>query len=422
MAQRSARGPGDGSAEPSNHVSQHDDREAPSTSASQHRKPPSPDPDAAVQFLGVFRPTPPWVLTAIVPDGKTTTWTKTTAQSVKDFIVERNVTERENIYYSVAVLLKQMSKKATKADVKHSDYLHVDADPADDETPEAFKTRLLPKIEALERKPSILIDSGNGLQLLWRLEKPVADQAEVEAANCALAESLGANPSTRNVDRILRLSGTVNYPDKVKRDRGRVPCVAKLLYSDSATYRFEDFPKSDAAKRSGSGKAASFDPSGVTGIEPDDPRLEKMPKKWVKVAYEGVGISTDRSDSVWAFTCDCIRAGVADDAIASCLIHWKIGEHVRDQYDVKRALNRTIQNAHGEVENSTLFKMNKKHCVLPIGGWTGDDHDVLTDRRLQGAARQVPARVSGPRRQGEHPDEGRRSWYLVDKATRTPPV
>jgi hypothetical protein len=58
------------------------------------------------------------VLTTVFPDAKTTTTrTKTTAQSVKDFVVERNVTERENIYYSVAVLQRRMSKKAEKKDV-----------------------------------------------------------------------------------------------------------------------------------------------------------------------------------------------------------------------------------------------------------------------------------------------------------------
>jgi hypothetical protein len=66
--------------------------------------------------------------------------------------------------------------------------------------------------------------------------------------------------------------------------------------------------------------------------------------------------------------------------IASCLIHWKIGDHVRDQPDVRRALNRTIKRAHEYVEDTALFKMNERHCVLPIGGKTrvatwGDDHD-----------------------------------------------
>src|SRR6516225_1333202 len=183
---------------------------------------PSPDPDAAVDFLEKFRPGGPWVLTAIVPDGRTYTKTVTTAQGVKDFTADHNDTK--NIYYSVAVLHGAVSKKAAKSDVKHSDYLHVDADPNDDETPEQFKARLLPKIEALDKKPTATVDSGNGLQMLWRLEQPCADQAAVEVANHALAEMLDADPSTWNVDRILRLPGTVNHPNKKKRKVGRVPC------------------------------------------------------------------------------------------------------------------------------------------------------------------------------------------------------
>ena len=61
-------------------------------------------------------------------------------------------------------------------------------------------------------------------------------------------------------------------------------------------------------------------------------------------------------------------------------MRWKIGEHVRDQSDVARALNRVIERARQFVENSKLFEMNEAHCVLPIGGKTrvatwGDDLD-----------------------------------------------
>jgi hypothetical protein len=65
-----------------------------------------------------------------------------------------------------------------------------------------------------------------------------------------------------------------------------------------------------------------------------------------------------------------IRQGIADDVIASCLVHWKIGDHVRDQGNVKRALSRVIARAREFVADSKLFEMNEKFCVLPIGGKT----------------------------------------------------
>ena len=71
-----------------------------------------------------------------------------------------------------------------------------------------------------------------------------------------------------------------------------------------------------------------------------------------------------------AFTAECFRAGIAEGIIAALLMRWKIGEHIRDQSNVTRALNRTIDKAKEFVENSKLFEMNEKHCVLPISGKT----------------------------------------------------
>ena len=107
-------------------------------------------------------------------------------------------------------------------------------------------------------------------------------------------------------------------------------------------------------------------------IKPDDKRLGKLAAKWIALGYDGVGIDTtykgDRSDALMAFVCECHRAGIDEQVIAACLMSWKIGEHVRNQANVRRALKRTIERAREFVANSMLAKMNEVHCVLPIGG------------------------------------------------------
>ena len=109
-------------------------------------------------------------------------------------------------------------------------------------------------------------------------------------------------------------------------------------------------------------------------IAPDDPRLAGLDPRWVALGHDGAGIAEeyggDRSRAVFAFTCECIRAGIPDDVIASCLTHWRIGEHIRDQANAERALNRVMSRARQAVEDSKLFAMNERHCVLPIGGKT----------------------------------------------------
>ena len=67
---------------------------------------------------------------------------------------------------------------------------------------------------------------------------------------------LGSVAGTQNIDRILRLPGTINLPNKTKRQRGRVPCQTKLIHFNGATCKLSDFPNeiagSNAKRETGS--------------------------------------------------------------------------------------------------------------------------------------------------------------------------
>ena len=110
------------------------------------------------------------MLTAIVPDGATTTITARTADEVEAFIREHD--GKRNLYYSVNPTRTAMSKKAAKTDIAAIEYALADLDPADGETPEAAKARYLEQLNgAFEPKPTAAVDSGNGIQGLWRLKE-----------------------------------------------------------------------------------------------------------------------------------------------------------------------------------------------------------------------------------------------------------
>ena len=53
--------------------------------------------------------------------------------------------------------------------------------------------------------------------------------AEFEAALKGVAHFLGGDLAATDASRILRVPGTVNYPDEKKRARGRVPVLAELV-------------------------------------------------------------------------------------------------------------------------------------------------------------------------------------------------
>jgi len=248
---------------------------------------PSTANSAAYNFLEQLRPGGPWVLTAIIPDDTMTlTITAKDAAGVDAFINKHD--GKRNLYYSVNPTRKEMTIKAAKTDIAAIEYLIADLDPRADETPQAAKARYVAAIE--NHKPAItaIIDSGNGIQGLFRLAEPIkleepiietdkdgnvvkdekgrpkkvfppkttAIIADAEERIKALMERLGSDAGTQNIDRLLRLPGTTNLPNKSKVEKGRVPCPTAQIKFNGATCKLEDFPK-PAKKAAGAAGAAT---------------------------------------------------------------------------------------------------------------------------------------------------------------------
>ena len=110
--------------------------------------------------------------------------------------------------------------KAKKPDIEAVRALHVDVDIYDEAT--------LAALRAFSPKPTVIVFSGGGYQALWRLSEPSTDFERVEQTNIWLAEKLGGD-NCHNIDRLLRLPGTINLPNAKKRAAGRVPVVARVV-------------------------------------------------------------------------------------------------------------------------------------------------------------------------------------------------
>jgi hypothetical protein len=214
---------------------------------------------SAIEFLEKLRPGGPWVLTAIIPDGPTETITATSADAVSTFV--RVNDGKKNIYYSVNPTRTTMTRKAAKTDIASIEFLLADLDPAEGESPAAAKARFMAALEAQGPPPTAIVDSGNGIQALWRLKEPIklaepttvegkkvfppesaALISDVEARVATQMKRLGSPAGTQNIDRILRVPGTTNLPNKKKVRAGRIPCPTSLIYFNGATCTLEDFP------------------------------------------------------------------------------------------------------------------------------------------------------------------------------------
>lgn len=349
------------------------------------------DPASALEFLRWARPEGPWVLTAIPPEGgvtQTVTFDPGSADRLKAWVAERDGTL--NLYWMVNPPRAVLTSKAKKEDVDALEFLHVDLDPAKpgkdlrtDELQawvESERKRILALLQGFSPPPSAIVDSGGGYQAFWRLEEPIHIGGSIplavdaEAYNQQLGILLGGD-NTHNCDRIMRLPGTVNVPDKKKRDKGRTERIAVVVRSGPETYPLAGFTPAPRVQTAGGGSTVQISgnleflkdlnelPEQVTPrtraliVQGDDP---EDPTKF-----------TSRSDAVWAVTCELVRAGCGDDMIAAVLLDpdFGISAHVRDQKRSAEYAARQIQRAREEVEEPMLRKLNEAHAVIAdLGG------------------------------------------------------
>lgn len=304
-------------------------------------KPLEPRLEDAIAFLRRLRPEGPWTLTAIEPDGPgidTKTFGPDTAAEALAWLGDRS--GRMNLYYMVNPAMRLLSKKAERADVKEMVALWVDIDPKKGEDPAAARADAIARLMGYRVPPSILIDSGGGVQAFWLLDEPLYIGGDVPAAeeaaryNQQLEIELGGD-RCHNLDRLMRLPGTINLPDAGKRAKGRKPRRAELLdYRDDRRYPLGEFRAAEPGPDGGS------DAPGRIAIERGDViRLRDLDELdqwnvpgWAKAVIaqghdpvEPDRWGGDRSRAVFAVTCELVRRDVPPALIVGILTDEDLG-------------------------------------------------------------------------------------------------
>lgn len=166
-------------------------------------------------------------LVAITPDGPLTAqWFGADIAAATAWAHAQNQAGA-NLYFTVNEVRPGLSTKPSKTDIARVRFAHVDIDPPKDGPWD--KDAALAAL--MSQNPSVIIDSGNGWQGLWRLNATVLPE-QVEAINRGIAHVLGADSRVWNVDRLFRFPGTINWPTAAKRAAGRVPTRSDLILDD----------------------------------------------------------------------------------------------------------------------------------------------------------------------------------------------
>lgn len=372
-------------------------------------EPISPNIEASVDFLRKMYPSGRWVLTAIGPNRQgidTQTFGPLNETACKLWL--RKYGGHWNIYWSVNPPLRDLSKKAEREDIKEVAYLHVDVDPraGEDLAEERVRLEALFSGDSIQLKqsnvpaPTAVLFSGGGYQAFWRLEVPIPVNGDLQLAEDAKRynqqlERIFGGDNCHNIDRIMRLPGTINVPDEKKRKKGRTAQLATLVSFTDETYPLGKFTAAPAVqtpdvKGFTDGQAAKkVEVSGNIERLDDINELDKwgVPDRVKVICVRGKHPEEpkegDNSRSTWVFDCCCqlVRAGVPDQMIFSILMDpdFGISESILEKGgSAEKYAIRQIERAKEEVEEPWLRKLNEMHFV--VANHSGDCVVAVFDR------------------------------------------
>lgn len=239
-----------------------------------------------------------------------------------------------NIYWSVNVVRAGLNKKATKRDITAVRYFHCDLDDTQDEA------------AALYWRPTVLINSGGGFNMLWKVAGPTTVDV-AEDINRRVSHQLKADHCW-NIDRVLRLPGTINWPNAAKAQRGRVPVWSTLVQPDNGVAYTADnmaaaFPVVPVEARQAAGEA---DVGDWTPLRLDDVPMAPQ----LRAMCEHEAAKGERSGHVSKCCAALGYAGLNNAVVMGLLMHPDnsgLHPHIADQHNPERAARRKVALAEG---------------------------------------------------------------------------
>lgn len=309
-----------------------------------------PSKDMIAEALSVFGF--PLVLCAMLPDGPPIGrhFSENESCAAVDWAYAQNLAGK-GVYWHPNLLRNGLNKKSAKTDVVAARFVHGDLDPPKDSlgwTPDQRSEVIDALDNELPYPPSFIVNSGAGLQALWRLSEPCANWESIEAINKGIRDAVNADEGTWNIDRLLRVPGTWNFPNKRKRSCGRQPALCEIVRADTDevfdAYRLAmAFPPRSSDKANAAVDATPTDISGFEPLTLDE--MDISDSALVRAIHEPDG--SDRHKDVYHAACEMVRCGFLDKEIAGILLNPAnpISAHCLDQNNPTRAAKRAIGKA-----------------------------------------------------------------------------
>jgi Family of unknown function (DUF5906) len=352
------------------------------------------DDKQAISFLKKWAPQGNWVLTAIQTDRKAITTKTFGPENEGEMATWLNLYNgQRNIYFHVNPALKSLSKKAEREDIKEVAWLHVDIDPRAGENVAQEQERCLAllttKLPVGVPAPTVVVFSGGGYQGFWKLQTPIKINGDIKLAEDAKRynqqlELLFGADNCHNIDRIMRLPGSVNIPDSKKLKKGRVPALAEVIvFNENNVYPLTAFTPAASMQMAGDTGFSSSTSTTIAGnIEriSDVSELDQwsVPERTKIIIVQGRHPDevkqVDDSRSAWLFDCICslVRCNVPERTIFAIISDQEFGisESVLDKgTNAEKYAIRQIERAKETLISPHFMQLNEKHAVVRnIGG------------------------------------------------------
>jgi len=321
----------------------------------------TPDAAKALQSLQWRDPQGPWLLGASDRENKVWQWASFEPRQADECAkwIQSREAEGCNIYQSLNRVRVGLSKKATKADITAAlaVFADIDVPSKPDSWTGAAEEWALVAQDTLwsvltERwpseflRPTVLMFSGGGFQLMWEVATPYEadDRTELfERMTLYVQERLthlGVTPDrTQNIDRLHRLNRTTNRPKAKKQAKGQTDSVANVVRTDRK-YSIEELRAAFDHPVSKPERASAAGPIEPATVCDDDLAAWGVNDALLWIIQHGTGgfgaaKLKDNSRSAWEWdaVCRMIRVGLDDSQVAGVLLNtaWKIGERARER-------------------------------------------------------------------------------------------
>jgi hypothetical protein len=260
--------------------------------------------------------------------------------------------DKWNLYFTPSRFTKRSRKKE---DALSCRVLRVDLDTKDfpGSSTEEKWAALKNNLAEFPLKPSVSVNTGNGIHAYWILKNPVGkDKLEwVERVNYGLAKALNGD-HTHDISRLMRIPGTTNYPNKKKRALGlsiiRVSDAETtgLTYDESDLDPYQMAIVASPTKEEGAPLTEAEmtqEPAGLDRLLQSDVWFGD---RWRGETFSEKGDTgeIDRSENDFALACALKDKGYSKVEVGQFLYHF---EHGKGRERGLTYIQKTIENVWG---------------------------------------------------------------------------